>query len=205
MVEVPVFDPWRNPLNEEDSCVAEDEEIIVLVADSWEDAALRLIIMVGVGALPPIAWLADAKYCASWAGFDLREAIRGSRYIYGLTQLHLVSLSFTKGRSLCFVCSVWVEWIFSLFPKSYLTQSFIQSFALSDTGIERDTYTISRSHSAQMFCPVGRPPVLALFTGALTGALTWWVAVGPKDTFEFAWYCCCGLGLNERGSSTYTD
>lgn len=80
-----------------------------------------------------------------------------------------------------------------------------------------NTYTISRSHSAHTFCPVGRPPVLALFTGAFTGALTWWWgwccccccwcwwADGPKLTFVFVWYCCWGLGLNERGSAAHIE
>lgn len=93
-----------------------------------------------------------------------------------------------------------------------IIRSFIQPFALwvhlvcvdrNNSEEQSDTYTISRSQSAQMFCPVGRPPVLALFTGAFTGAFTWWVVVGPKDTFALAWYCCWGLGLNERGSSTH--
>lgn len=57
MVEVPVFDPWRNPVND-DSCTAdEDDEMTVLVAVSW---AVRWSIADAKLVFPPIAWLADA-------------------------------------------------------------------------------------------------------------------------------------------------
>ena len=52
MVEVPVLDPCRNPLNE-DSWTA-DEDVMDLVAVSWDD------IIEEATWLPPIAWLADA-------------------------------------------------------------------------------------------------------------------------------------------------
>lgn len=53
MVEVPVFEPCRNPLKE-DSCTAEDEVIKFLVVVSC-DEAVRDIIDEAILVLPPMA------------------------------------------------------------------------------------------------------------------------------------------------------
>lgn len=40
------------------------------------------------------------------------------------------------------------------------------------SGIFCPTYVMRRSHSSQMFCPGGRPPVLSGASGLVTGAVT---------------------------------
>lgn len=60
-----------------------------------------------------------------------------------------------------------VSWL----PTRYALRAECQTRA---TVSPRATYVMRRSHSSQMFCPGGRPPVLLTgASGRVTGACTW--------------------------------